>query len=149
MCVSSASDSVLSSQHKTHCLFESLVLRYMLESIGWFVTGYRPQRSCEGYIFTGVCLSMGGGVSGSVHAGIPPPQEQTPPGTRHPPGADTLPPPPREEQTPPWEQTPPRSTPPRNRHPLPRETATVADGTHPTGMHSCIDKEGRVYINDK
>ena len=24
---------------------------------------YRPQRSCEGYVFTGVCLSTGGGVS--------------------------------------------------------------------------------------
>ena len=23
---------------------------------------YRPQRSCEGYVFTGVCLSTGGGV---------------------------------------------------------------------------------------
>ena len=22
---------------------------------------YRPQRSCEGYVFTGVCLSIGGG----------------------------------------------------------------------------------------
>ena len=32
--------------------------------------------------------------------------------------------------------------PPRSRHPpgtrfLPRQTATVADGKHPTGMHSC------------
>ena len=50
---------------------------------------YRPQRSCEGYVFTGVCLSTWG-VSASVHAGIP-----QPPGSRHPP-----------------EQTPPRS-----RHP--------------------------------
>ena len=23
---------------------------------------YRPQRSCEGYVFTGVCLFTGGGV---------------------------------------------------------------------------------------
>ena len=30
----------------------------------------------------------------------------------------------------------PRQTPP-SRHPLP-ETATAADGTKPTGMHSCI-----------
>ena len=55
------------------------------------------------------------------------PREQTPPRSRHPPGADT----PREqtspqEQTPPLEQTPPS-----------REMATAADGTHPTGMHSC------------
>ena len=37
------------------------------------------------------------------------PQGQAPPGTRHPPGPDT---------------------------PL-QQTATVMDGTHPTGMHSC------------
>ena len=34
-------------------------------------------------------------------------------------------------QTSPWEYTPPRAEPPS-------ETATAADGTHPTGMHSCI-----------
>ena len=38
----------------------------------------------------------------------------------------------------PREQTPP----PRSRHPReqtpPGETATAADGTHPTGMHSCF-----------
>ena len=56
-----------------------------------------PTQSCEGYVFTPVCLSTGGG-SASVHAGIPsPPQEQAPtppeqthpgiepPGTNHPP----------------------------------------------------------------
>ena len=32
--------------------------------------------------------------------------------------------------------TPPRKHTPPGRHPL-RETATTADGTHPTGMHSC------------
>ena len=26
---------------------------------------YRPQRSCEGYVFTGMCLSTGGGVCSS------------------------------------------------------------------------------------
>ena len=32
---------------------------------------YRPQRSCEGYVFTGVCLSTGGGSAprGSVCSG--------------------------------------------------------------------------------
>ena len=38
---------------------------------------YRPQQSCEGYVFTPVCDSVnkGGGVSAQVHAGIytPPP----------------------------------------------------------------------------
>ena len=49
------------------------------------------------------CLSVhSGGVSTSVHTGIPP--QYTPP------GADTP----------------------------PQQTATAADGTHPTGMHSCL-----------
>ena len=106
----------------------------------------------------------GVGVSASVHAGIPspgadtpspgadtpleqtppqdqtPPQEQTPPRSRHPPGPDTPP----SRQTDPPEQTPPESTPPleqtppRSRHPPP-DTVTAADGTHPTGMHSCVN----------
>ena len=67
-----------------------------------------------------------GGVSASMHAGIPPPweqtppradtpqeqtpPEQTPPGSRHPPGSR----PPRADT--PWEQTPPRAdTPPGSR----------------------------------
>ena len=61
---------------------------------------YRPQRSCEGYVFTGVCLSTGGG-SASVHAGIPPPRDHAPPGP-DPPG--TRPP----RTRPPRDQTPPR-----------------------------------------
>ena len=101
---------------------------------------YRPQRSCEGYVFTPVCHSVHRGGSASVHAGIP----HTPP-----PGPGTPP-----EQTPPWNQALPHSRhphqstllPPGTRHPLPlgadtpppcQQTATVADGTHPTGMHSC------------
>ena len=67
--------------------------------------------------------------------GTPPPQSRHPqsrpprsrplqgPGTpwaRHPPGPGTLPPPG------PGTRPPPR-----------QQTATVADGTHPTGMHSC------------
>ena len=51
--------------------------------------------ACEGYVFTGVCLSTGG-VCLSAY----------------------------------WDTTPPEQT-------SPRETATAADGTHPTGMHSC------------
>ena len=60
---------------------------------------YHPKRSCEGYVFTVVCLSTGGGclLPGGVSA----------------PGGvcSTL----RQ----------------------PGETATAADGTHPTGMYSC------------
>ena len=51
-----------------------------------------------------------GGVSASVHAGIPPPR------------ADTS-----REQTPPWEQTPPRSRHPQSRHPLGAEPPPGAD----------------------
>ena len=33
---------------------------------GMSINYYRPQQSCEGYVFTGVCLSTGG-----VHCGVP------------------------------------------------------------------------------
>ena len=78
--------------------------------------------------FTGVCDSVngGGGVSASVHAGIPPradPPEQTPP------GADT--PSPRSRHPPhTQEQTPRKQTPVYGQR---------AAGTHPTGMHSCCN----------
>ena len=49
----------------------------------------------QGNIFTSVCLSTGG--SASVHAGMHPPQEQTPPGSGQPP----------QSRHPLWEQTPP------------------------------------------
>ena len=67
-----------------------------------------------------------GGMSASVHAGIHTPRADTPladipqgrhPLGRHPPG-----------QTPPQADTP-AQTPPR----------IAADGTHPTGMHSCCE----------
>ena len=87
---------------------------------------YRPQRSCDGYLFTPVCLSMGG--SASVHAGIPhgsdTPWDQTPPGAGTTPGPST----PQSRHYPLGSDT----TPPQ------QQTATVADGTHPTGMHSCF-----------
>ena len=56
------------------------------------------------FLHLSVILFTGGlGVSASVHAGIPHPPDQTnPPGTRHPPRADT-----------PWDQTHPS---PRTRH---------------------------------
>ena len=65
---------------------------------------YRPQRSCEGYVFTGVCLSTRGrGCLPQCMLGYPPEQTPPSPGSRHP-----L----TREQTPPapiWEQTPSRS----------------------------------------
>ena len=97
---------------------------------------YCPQESCEGNVFTGVCLSTGG--SASVHTGIPPPGPDShtyPPRSRHPP----------------WDEAPGTRHPPEQTHlpqgtdplgtrhtPALRETAIAADGTHPTGMHSCL-----------
>ena len=70
---------------------------------------YRPQRSCEGYVFTHVCHSVHRGGPASVHAGIPHPRDQAPPtpGSRHPPGADT----PREQAHPLAAGTPPPAPP--------------------------------------
>ena len=80
----------------------------------------------QGYIFTGVCHSVNRGGGGVPQCML----GYTPPGSRHPPGADMPPqtghvapwsrhpwsrhPPPRPD-TPPQEQTPPES-----RHPFPR-----------------------------
>ena len=67
----------------------------------------------------GVCLSA---CWDTTHT----PGSRHPPRSKHPPpGADT-----------PWEQTPWSRHPPREQTP-PRDTATAADGTHPTGIHSC------------
>ena len=115
---------------------------------------YRPQRSCEGYVFTGVCLSTGGGgrVPDQVH---PRRSRHTPPrgADTHPPGSRPLrvsTPPgarytPRTRYTPGTRYTPQGADPPgpgtapwdQVYPPPPWDTATAADGTHPTGMHSC------------
>ena len=81
----------------------------------------------QGNVFTSICLSTGG-MSASVHAGIPPPPTR-PPWTRHPqdqapPRADTSP-----EQTPHLDQAPPQ-----NRH-APDQAPPRADtpqSKHPT-----------------
>ena len=108
---------------------------------------------CEGYVFTGVCLSTGGGDS--TCAGTPPrsapgrytptpqqvhPQTSTPLLAGTPPGRY---PPPR--QVPPGRYTPqqvhpPGQFPPQGRY-TPRSQCMLgygqqAGGTHPTGMHS-------------
>ena len=75
----------------------------------------RPQRSCGKVMFSQACVKnsvRGRGLSTTVHAGIHTPW-QTPP--------------------------PDRQTPPPDRHTSPPPAATVADGTYPTGMHSCLD----------
>ena len=75
-----------------------------------------------------VCPQEGGCLSACWDT--TPPPKQTPPRSRHPP---------------PLEQTPPGS-----RHPPTRETATAADGTHPTGMHSCSNTlYFETLINDR
>ena len=84
----------------------------------------------EGYVFTGVCLSPGGGSAPIARWADNPlarhPPRQTPLG-RHP--------------LPPW-QTPP-APPGQTPSPLPAQCMLVygqkAGGTHPTGMHSCLN----------
>ena len=102
-----------------------------IEAGGTHPTGmhsyYRPQWSCEGYVFTG--MSVHRGVSASVHAGIPhPPGVDTPqvrpPGSRHPPGQT----PPRVDTL--QEQTPPGQTP----CPLGADTPPPCQ-THPQSRH--------------
>ena len=112
----------------------------------------------QGNIFAPVCLSVHGGRSAPLHAGIPPgpeagtpqdqrqaphPQKQTHPRGQTPLGADTP-----QEQTPPRNRLPGADTPPGNRPPpeqtppLPaqiRRYGQQAGGTHPTGMQSCLD----------
>ena len=70
---------------------------------------YRLQTKLRnGYVFTLSVILFPGG-SASVYAGIPP------------------------TQTHPWSDTPLLCRPPQS-----PQTATAADGTHPTGMHSCF-----------
>ena len=79
------------------------------------------------FLHLSVILFTGGRGSASVHAGIPPPREQTTPPDQTPLGADT----------PPRADTPPEQTP----RPPGKQTPTYglrAAGTHRTGMHSCL-----------
>ena len=70
----------------------------------------------QGYVFTGVCDSVNGGVP---HTPLPYPWEQTPPPREQtPPGPDTS-----QEQTPPGPDTPRGSRPPREQTP-PRRADT-------------------------
>ena len=77
---------------------------------GWLITGRNEVVAKVMFLQACVC-PQGGGVSASVHAGIPPPtrqtpQEQTPPQTRcHP----TPQPPPPDQAEPPRPGTPPGS----------------------------------------
>ena len=89
---------------------------------------------CEGYVFSGVCLSTGRAVvSAPLHAEIytPGTRGRHPPGTRHPRdqthplGSDT---PPWDQTLIPWSQTPPQEqtpTPPREQTPPPAVHAGI------------------------
>ena len=90
---------------------------------------YRPQRSCEGYVFTRVCNSVHGGVAipACIAGGIPACLAAGLQGRggaacsgRYLLRAGV------------WR--PPR-----------KQTATVADGTYPTGMHSCYYRPQRSW----
>ena len=87
-------------------------------SLSKVLSYYRPQRSCEGYVFTGVCLSTrgAGGVCLSVC------WDTTPsPGNRHPP----------------LEQTPPRAdTPLQSRHPPEQTPPSPAKDGHCCGQYT-------------
>ena len=87
----------------------SLLCSHLLLSCG-IVTGRNEVVAKVIFLHLSVILFTEG-VSASVHAGIPPPQEQTPPKAdtpqgRHPPKADTPLGPDPPEQTPPGKQTP-------------------------------------------
>ena len=69
------------------------------------------------FLHRSVILSTGGGVYPSMHLG------------RHPPRVDT-----------PWADIPRADTPLLGRHPA-QQTATAADGSHRTGMHSCLTSD--------
>ena len=108
---------------------------------------YRAQRSCEGYVFTPVCLSTGEVCLSACWDTNPPPpragtpQEQAPSSQEQAPSQGQAPP--SQEQAP-WEQAPPGpgtlqdQAPPRTRHPTPWDQASPQDqaplGTrHPPG----------------
>ena len=81
---------------------------------------YRPQRSCEGYVFIPVRHSVHRGGLPQCMLGYPPPGSRHPRSRHTSSGADT----PREETPPrsrhPWEETSPGSRhPSRTRHPPP------------------------------
>ena len=96
---------------------------------------YRPQRSCEGYLFTGVCLSTGGGggIPACLAAGLQGGVLSQHALQKVSGGGAALGGVCSQGVAAPrvcvcvWRPPPPR-----------QQTATVADSTHPTGMQSCI-----------
>ena len=121
---------------------------------------YRPQRSCgQGNVFTGVCLSTGGGVCLSACWDARPPQtRQTPPDQADPPRTRQTPPGPGRHPPPRLGRPPQLGRPPRDQaDPSPRTRQTPpgkqtpayglrAAGTHPTGIHSCLVVSVNTFI---
>ena len=107
------------------------------------VFDYRPQCSCGKVMFLHLSVILfTGGVSAPVHAGIHTPLGRHPLG-RHPPAQCMLgytPPPPAQCIL---GYTSPCPVHAGNTPPCPVHAgihmATAADGTHPTGLHSCLN----------
>ena len=122
------------------CLWKTRMTKSAAQ--GFYILFLLPSAKviCEGYVFTPVCHSVHGvgGVSASMHAGIYTPWADTPPPPGKLPQADTP------LTNTPWANTPRvvTSTPVHAGIQCPVhagiDMATVADGTHPTGMHSCL-----------
>ena len=105
-------------QQLCHILLRPYLYKEAIEKYNFLWYFYRPQRSCGMVMFLhlSVILSTGGGLCVWQT-----PPGQTPPAGRHPLG-----------RHPPWANT-------HLEQSHPPETATAADGTHPTGMHSCCE----------
>ena len=87
----------------------SLILLGVFSSTGVQAHYYRPQRSCEGYVFTPVCDSVNtGGCLPKCMLGYTPPRSRHPPSRQTPLEADT---PPGSRHTPLKADTPPRRRP--------------------------------------
>ena len=112
-------------------LYGSRPLEITLARLRSSVYNYRPQRSCEGHVFTGVCLSTGGCLPQCM-------LRYTPPQSRHPPEQTPLPPggrhcPPEQTHTP-GADTPLQSRhPPQSRHPSPQEQTPSPRADTPLG----------------
>ena len=140
-------------KRRTSRLFNPSIFRFaflFFSNVSFITFAFLPAATKlgQGNVFTGVCDSVHrGGVSASVHAGIPhPPKQASPPEQALPESR-----PPRSRQPPQEQTTPPGAdNPPRSRHPweqtLPAKKQTPAygqraAGTHPTGMHSCFHRK--------
>ena len=133
---------------KEHIASQDLGVKFL------FITA-RKRSLGQGNIFIGVCqefCSQGGSLPQCMLGchppeQTPPPWEQTPPGDYVPP-RDYIPP---QDYVPPgyyvpsWDYIPPQTTyPPGLRTPpdyVPPMHSLCAGGTHPTGMHSCLNMQ--------